>query len=122
MKKGVKNLIIGGTVATLLATAGYVLTKDAPEDIVITKPIATPKPTEDIRIDRVIVYNDGSMTFLMDFPEEYGINNDDYIEEKEDQIDYIEIYEEDGTKTIIDYPLNENTETKEVQGKTKVKK
>ena len=65
---------------------------------------------EEIKIDQVIVYNDGSMTFLMNFPEEYGIDNSDYELERVDEIDYIEYYNEDGTKTIVDYPTPAPTE------------
>lgn len=122
MNKKYRNLMIGSAVAVLLATGvNFALNREAPEDLIIeSKPMttATPKPIQEVRIDRVVVYNDGSMTFLMDFPEDVELENNTYIEEREDEIDYIEIYEEDGTKTIIDYPLSKE----DTAVKTKSKK
>lgn len=112
MKKEIRNLAIFGTVVALLATGGYALKKNLTKDVEkeLIDPEEVTREIEEIKIDQVIVYNDGSMTFLMNFPEEYGIDNSDYELERVDEIDYIEYYNEDGTKTIVDYPTPAPTE------------
>lgn len=101
VNKEARNLIIGAIVTVLLSTGTVVLkhnmNKKEPE-----------KKTGDPRIERVIVYTDGSMRFLMDFP---GMEEDAYVEEREEKIDYIEIYNEDGTTEIVDYD-NDKEENK----------
>lgn len=101
MKKEARNLLIGAVVTVLLSTGTVVLrhnmNKKEPE-----------KKTGDPRIERVIVYKDGSMQFLMDFP---GVEEEPYVEKREDEIDYIEVYNLDGTVEVIDYD-SDKTETK----------
>ena len=118
MKKEIRNLAIFGTVVALLATGGYVLKKNLTKDVEkdLRAQEEQTREFEEIKIDQVVVYNDGSMTFLMNFPEEYGIDNNHELE-RVDEIDYIEYYNEDGTKTIVDYPTPAPTE--EVKTKTR---
>lgn len=110
MKKVLKNVAIGVIVGTIIAGGAYALKKSSlNSDRYVKQETDLPDPT----LEKIIVYNDGSMRFFFDFPEEYNIEKkDDYVEEREDEIDYIEIYNEDGTKERIDYPtpepVNEN--------------
>lgn len=99
MKKVVRNLVLGSIVATILATGAFMLKKKT-DDRNIDK-----STLDDPRIEKMIVYKDGSIQFLLDFSEEYGLESEPYIEKREEEIDYIEIYNEDGTKEIIDYDL-----------------
>lgn len=98
MTKGVKNIILGVTVGAIIS-AGIVLCKTNEHNELQLKSQET--QLESPKIEKVIVYNDGSMTFLMDFPEEYGIEEEPYIEQRPDDVLYIEVYNENGEKEIV---------------------
>ncbi len=98
MTKGVKNIILGVTVGAVIS-AGIVLCKTNKHNELQLKSQET--QLESPKIEKVIVYNDGSMTFLMDFPEEYGIEEEPYIEQRPDDVLYIEVYNENGEKEIV---------------------
>ena len=114
MNKLIRNLVIGAVVTTMLATGAIVLKKKMESKNVDKSTFADP------RIEKVIVYKDGSMEFLLDFPEEYGLEEDTYVEQREDEIDYIEIYNEDGTTERIDYNVDAAFNNSNVQVKRKV--
>lgn len=110
MKKVLKNVAIGVMVGTIVAGGAFALKKAKLNSgrLVKEESLADlPDPT----LEKIIVYNDGSMRFFFDFPEEYNLEKkDDYVEEREDEIDYVEIYNEDGTKERIDYPISESVD------------
>ncbi len=118
-KSGIKNFVLGVIVGSIISCGiGMHLSKDNNRELTVKSiPNTSEKETklEDPKLERVIVYKDGSMRLLLDFPEGYDIDEEPYLETRPDDILYTEIYNDVGEKETI-YSL-ESSEPKLVHKK-----
>lgn len=112
MKKGIKDLIIFGTVVTLMTTTGLALKKHFEKE---PKYYESPKNNQeeqidDIRISMALTHNDGTITYLVESDtRDFSEYNHKVLMENLDNITKIECFDKDGNKPVIESPFLESS-------------
>ena len=116
MKKGIKDLIIFGTVVTLMTTTGLALKKQINNEV---KHYENPKNKQeesisDVRLSMALTHNDGTITYLVESDTyDFSEHNKKFIEENRDNIVKMEHFDKEGNKIEIKWPKEKEAEENE---------